>query len=182
MLPLLPLALAACGPAPPIWPAQFIIEQKKIPDDGSGNSSVTTYYDSVQGANLLLIAPESNKSDVLWDLELNTKHSYYFTPTRRTCTAMSFPVGILARDWLRNATYLGIKQCPFAPAGRRCAAWTKVQFIDYYADIDACEPAAWYFWTMKAMFVTSAFTEGATAPAGYFAAPSYCNTTVTADH
>jgi hypothetical protein len=117
--------MLACGPDPPLWPARFAIEQRKIPDDGSGNSTTLTFYDSVYGANLILITPDSNQTDVLWDLELNTGRSYYFTPARRTCHPMRFPVGILARDWLRNATYLGVRPCPFATRASRCAAWTK---------------------------------------------------------
>ena len=62
--------LGTCGPAPPVWPSRFVLTQKKIPDDGSGNSSVVTYYDSVRGANLLIITPDWNRTDVLWDLEV----------------------------------------------------------------------------------------------------------------
>ena len=53
-----------------MWPSRFVLTQKKIPDDGSGNSSVVTYYDSVRGANLLIITPDWNRTDVLWDLEV----------------------------------------------------------------------------------------------------------------
>ena len=35
---------------------------------------------------------------------------------------------------------------------------------------------AWYFWTMKAFFVTTAYKVNATAPAGYFKPPAYCST------
>ena len=164
---------AACGPEPPIWPARFAITQRKIPDDMSGNATTVTWYDSVRGANLITITPDANKSDVLWDLELNTKHSYYFTPARRTCTEINFPVGILARDWLRNATFLGVKPCPFA-AGKQCAAWTKAKFIDYYVDATTCEVWAWYFWGMAATFVTVHYDLNASAPAGYFEPPAYC--------
>ena len=87
---------------------------------------------------------------------------------------MSFPVGILARDWLHNASYLGVRPCPFASASSKCAAWTKASFIDYYADIETCEPMAWWFWDMKAFFVTEKFTANASAPDGYFKPPAYC--------
>ena len=37
----LPLAaLSVCGPAPPVWPARFVLAQRKVPDDRSGNSTV----------------------------------------------------------------------------------------------------------------------------------------------
>ena len=167
-------ALGACGPEPPVWPARFRLAQRRIPDDPTaGNASTVTYYDSIAGANLILITPDANKSDVLWDLELNTKKSFYFTPARRTCQRMSFPVGILRPDWLANASYLGITACPYAKS-KRCSAWTKAQFIDYYADLKTCEPVAWYFWSMKAMFTTVQYTADARAPAGYFQPPAYC--------
>lgn len=170
-------AVSACGPEPPVWPAKFVLEQRKIPDDDSGNSSVVTYYDTIKGANLLLIAPDKNRSDVLWDLELNTKHSFYFLPSRRTCKPIDFPVGILDRNWLSNSTYLGIRPCPFGSPSSRCAAWTKAKFINYFADADTCEPRAWWFWTMKATFVTVNFTANASAPEGYFTPPDYCMAT-----
>ena len=167
-----------CGPEPPRWPVRFSILQRRIPDDGSGNATTTTYYDSEQGANLILISPDSNRSDVLWDLELDTRTSYYFTPSRRSCTVMGFPVGILRPDWLSNATLLGARPCPFA-TDKTCIGWTKSSFIDYYAYADSasCEPAAWYFWDMKATFVTLSYSEGAAAPAGSFVPPPYCNAT-----
>ena len=109
--------------------------------------------------------------------QLNTRHSFYFTPSRQTCDAIDFPVGILARDWLNNATYLGVKPCPFAEPASRCAVWTKAKFIDYYADLETCEPRAWWFWTMKAMFVTVGHWKvNATVPdPDYFTPPSYCS-------
>lgn len=35
----------------------------------------TRYYDYKAGANLILITPDANISDVLWDLELNNRVS-----------------------------------------------------------------------------------------------------------
>jgi len=64
--------------APPTWPAQFVIVQRKIPDDDSGNATTTTYYDWKRQANLIVITPDSNETDVLWDLELGSHHSFYF--------------------------------------------------------------------------------------------------------
>ena len=138
-----------------------------------------TYYDSDRGANLIVITPDANRTDVLWDLELDSRRSFYFSPSRAQCEAMEFPVGILTRDWLHNATYLGVRPCPFASsASRRCAAWTKADFIDYYADASTCEPSAWWFHSMRAWFVTTAYAVNASAPAGYFTPPPYCNATV----
>ena len=98
-----------CGPEPPVWPHRFVVTQRRVPDDGSGNATVTTFYDYEAGANLIQDAPDANMTDVLWDLELNNHHSYYFHPARRTCYKIHFPVGILRPDWLSNSTFLGPK-------------------------------------------------------------------------
>ena len=180
LLALCSCATSRCGVDPPVWPRTFRLLQRKYPDSGSGNASVTTYYDVTKGANLLIITPDENKSDVLWDLELDTKSSYYFTPSRHTCTRMSFPVGILRPDWLHGAQYLGVRPCPFQP-DQQCAGWTKDRFIDYYAYLDTCAPASWYFWSMAAFFVTVSYEPGTRAPAGYFRPPSYCNVSLSSD-
>ena len=81
----------ACGPEPPIWPERMMIVQRKVPDNVTQEAATTvTWYDSVAGANLIQISPDSNNSDVLWDLELDM-HSFYHTPSRRTCKPMNFP-------------------------------------------------------------------------------------------
>lgn len=85
------------------------------------NATTVTFYDYPRGANLIHISPDSNNSDVLWDLELDSHQSYYFTPTRKTCFPMQFPVGILRPDWLANATFLGLRDGMHrAPLGARC--------------------------------------------------------------
>ena len=61
-------------------------------------------------------------------------------------------------------------------AGRQALVWTKVDFIDYYADPVTCEPISWYFHTMKAAFHTVLFVPNRTVPdLGWFDPPSYCN-------
>ncbi|KAL3904558.1 MAG: hypothetical protein SGPRY_011241, partial [Prymnesium sp.] len=139
-LPSLLAVSLACGPTPPVWPLQFMLVQRKVAHAHTAqqNASVVTWYDHINGANLLQIAPENNSSDVLWDLELNTHSSFYFTPSRRTCKRMHFPVGVLRPDWLSNATFLGTRTFQ----GRSVLAWTKVDFIDYFADPVTCEPAS----------------------------------------
>ena len=191
-------AVRGCESGPPIWPAQLVIVQRKVPDDDSGNATTTTYYDwirqvcdcdhsrptlrlrtghvpcrhpqlacvcacmrgclqsscpsccpiklslscthfasCVKQANLIQITSDDSPADVLWDLELGNKSSYYFTPNLRSCQTMSFPVGILRPDWLANATCMG----PRTVLGRKTIGWTKADFIDYYADgtrIGAC--------------------------------------------
>ena len=163
--------LAACC-SPPRWPDQFVLVQRRIPDDNTGNATTVTYYDWPRQANLIQITPDNNETDVLWDLELGSKHSFYFRPAARSCHAIDFPVGILRPDWLSNATCLGKRTVN----GRACIGWTKVAFIDYFADAVTMEPVSWYFHTMKARFDTIYYGPGQQAadPARYFAPPSYC--------
>ena len=67
---------------PPVWPHRFTLVQRKIPDNASlGLSTTVTYYDWARGANLIVITPDADPSAVLFDLELNSRHSYYFTPS-----------------------------------------------------------------------------------------------------
>jgi len=162
----------ACA-SPPIWPEKFVLVQRRIPDDDSGNASTVTYYDWKRQANLIVITPDGNETDVLWDLELGTKHSYYFKPAAETCQPMQFPVGILRPNWLSNATCLGTRMV----LGRKCVAWTKADFIDYYADAETSEPVSWYFHDMRARFDTVYYAPGQQAPdpARYFTPPRYCN-------
>jgi hypothetical protein len=173
MLRLAVALLAACGPTPPIWPRRFTLVQRRTPDPDAKVDSATTvtYYDADRGANLILITPDSNMSDVVWDLELDDHRSYYFTPTRRSCKPIGFPVGILRTDWLANATTLG----PSVINGRDVLGFTKVDFIDYYADAQTCEPVRWYFHTMKARFDSVYWAPGLAVPnASWFTPPEYC--------
>ena len=168
----LSVAFLSCDSGPPPWPEQFVIVQRKIPDDDSGNATTVTWYDWRRQANLIQVTPDSNESDVLWDLELGSGHSYYFTPTRRTCMPMRFPVGVLRPDWLKdNSTCLGKS----VRNGRQVIGWTKVDFIDYYASETDGTPVSWYFHTMKARFDSVLFLPGQAVPdAGWLSPPEYC--------
>lgn len=167
---------ASCGPEPPVWPDRFMIVQRKVVDAGAEggpnvNATTITHYDWQRGANLIQISPDANNSDVLHDLELASGRSYYWTPTRRTCAPVNFSVGILRPDWLANATYLGLRQA----AGRPALAWTKANFIDYYADPVTCEPVSWYFHEMKAAFHTVLYVRDVAVPnVSWFEPPDYC--------
>lgn len=220
MVTILLAFLAACGPEPPVWPRRFTLVQRRIPDANAtvGKATTVTYYDADRGANLIQITPDAGE-EVLWDLELGSHQSFYFTPTKRSCNAMVFPVGILRTgqrcsgsgwaglvgrdragwaglpftpshslpprnhslpltpvdaptDWLVNATPLG----PSERNGLACFGWTKVDFIDYYADALTCEPVSWYFHTMRARFDTIYYMPGLAVPnASWFTPPAYCN-------
>eukprot|EP00756_Hemistasia_phaeocysticola_P035093 Hpha_TRINITY_DN16560_c3_g4::TRINITY_DN16560_c3_g4_i1::g.133726::m.133726 len=172
-------AATVCGSdTPPIWPPRFKLVQRKVPDNATlGNSTTVTYYDWERGANLILITPDADPGAVLWDLELNTHHSFYFYPSTNSCTPLTMPVGILRPDWLANATFLG----PSIRNARRVLGWTKVDFIDYYADADTCEPVSWYFHEMKARFDTITYSPNVSIPdPAMFDPPAYCNSSLRA--
>lgn len=166
-------ATATCDETP-VWPEQFTLVQRRIPDNetlGPATATTVTYYDWHAKANLIVITPDGAEADVLWDLELDSGHSYYFTPRAKSCTPMSMPVGILRPDWLANATSLGRTQFN----GRDVVAFTKADFIDYYADAATCAPVSWYFHSMKARFDTIFWSPGLAVPdSSYFDPPSYC--------
>jgi len=163
--------ISGCERGPPVWPEQLFLVQRKIPDDDSGNSTVITYYDWKRQANLIIITPDSNHTDILWDLELGNHHSYFFRPLKEQCKSMDFPVGILLPNWLVNATCLG----EVTMNGRRTIGWTKEDFIDYYADAVTDEPVSWYFHTMKARFDTLFYGPGQQVPSeSFFKPPNYC--------
>ena len=172
-------AASLCGSNPPLWPEQFMLVQRKVVDPGAEggpnvNATTVTHYDWQRQVNLIQISPDGNNSDVLHDLELGTGKSFYFTPTRRACTPVNFSVGILRPDWLSNATYLGVVRP--AAIGRPVRAWTKADFIDYYADVETCEPVAWYFHSMRAWFHTVLYVPDAQVPdLLWFEPPNYCS-------
>mmetsp|Transcript_23591 Transcript_23591/g.30678 ORF Transcript_23591/g.30678 Transcript_23591/m.30678 type:complete len:191 (+) Transcript_23591:3-575(+) len=156
---------------PPVWPDQFVIVQRRIPDDNSGNSTTVTYYDWIRQANLIIITDDADEGNPLWDLELGTGNSYYFTPTTKKCTGMKFPVGILRPNWLENATF--VKNSTFL--GKPVNIWTKADFIDYYADAETCDPVSWYFHSMQARFDTIYYAINNTIPdSSYFEPPTFC--------
>lgn len=159
---------------PPMWPSSMIIVQKQIPDQDSkaGPATTVTYYDAKQGANLIQITPDDPQLPVLWDLELNSHHSYYFEPSQRTCKRIDFPVGILRQDFLKDATTMG--ESTSANGNGISCGWTKADFIDYYADKETGEPTSWYFHTMKATFQVLYYEENPTIDPSLFIPPDYC--------
>jgi hypothetical protein len=158
---------------PPIWPSSLIVVQRRIPDADSrvGPATTVTYYDSNVFGNLIQITPENSSEPVLWDLELDNHHSFYFSPSMQTCKAMDFPVGILRRDWLKDAEPLG--EVRDKDGGTSCG-WTKADFIDYYADKETGYPTSWYFHTMKATFQVLYYQEDADIDPSLFVPPDYC--------
>jgi hypothetical protein len=191
--------------SPPVWPHSLVVTQKRVPNSDSrvGPATTITYYDYDRGGNLIQIIPEhtdsdSNTSDsdgsneskknaVVWDLELNTGHSYYFVPSEQSCTAVDFPVGILRPDWLQGATPMGPSLSTWrrkafsneddtasAATNRLVCGWTKADFIDYYADASTGLPDSWYFHTMKATFYVLNYTAIDNIDPALFVPPDYC--------
>ncbi|CAB9516960.1 expressed unknown protein [Seminavis robusta] len=166
---------------PPIWPKSLIVVQQRVPDADSkvGPAKTITYYDYEAGGNLIQIFPQeeqdgtTNDDKVLWDLELNSGHSYYFNPSQQTCRPMKFPVGILRPNWLEGATPLG-PSTSWDGSGRTVCGWTKVDFIDYYVDATTGVPDSWYFHTMKASFQVLEYRENPVIDASLFTPPEYC--------
>lgn len=105
-----------------------------------------------------------------WDLELNDKNSFYRFPNQNnSCMHITMPAGILRRDWLENATYMG----KFEINNKSCYGYTKVDFIDYYADVETCEPVRWWFHGMKAGFDTVKYLPNRAIPnATWFQPPA----------
>ena len=159
---------------PPIWPSSLILVQRIIPDPDSkvGPATAVTYYDSKAGGNLIQITPDNSSEPVLWDLELSTHHSYYFKPSTQTCKAIDFPVGILRRNWLKDAEPMG-EDSSWDGGGSVCG-WTKADFIDYYADKETGKPSHWYFHTMKATFQVVYYEANPSIDQSLFVPPDYC--------
>jgi hypothetical protein len=158
----------------PEWPSSLLVVQRKVPDQDSDADSATTvtYYDSNLGANLIQITPDNSSLPVLWDLELDSGHSYYFYPSTQTCKRMDLPVGILRRDWLKDAVPMG-ESTSWDGRGQVCG-WTKADFIDYYADKETGVPASWHFHTMQATFQVLYYEENPSIDPSLFDPPEYC--------
>ncbi len=185
--------------SPPIWPHSLVITQIRVPDSDAkvGPATTITYYDFDQGGNLIQIFPIGGRDTVLWDktlwdLELNTGHSFYFYPSKKSCRPVEMPVGILRPNWLEGATPLGPSWSTWRRAPRKInhfkgitrnpqtdrlvCGWTKLDFIDYYADAETGEPDSWYFHSMKASFRVLNYTvvPTNTIDPGLFVPPDYC--------
>jgi len=84
---------------------------------------------------------------------------------------MSFPVGILHRDWLKDANFTGYSTIH----GRKVLGYTKLDFIDYWADAEDCTPVRWTFHAGPGRFDTVGYYEDEEVPdESFFKPPSYC--------
>ena len=104
---------------PPVWPHRFTLVQRKIPDNASlGLSTTVTYYDWERGTNLIVITPDVDPSAVLFDLELNSRHSYYFTRSAvwKAAAQRLRPIRQLQHTTPAPEEYQGVLQPRPAPA------------------------------------------------------------------
>eukprot|EP00775_Hariotina_reticulata_P006608 gene6608-6836_t len=119
-------------------------------------------------ANLNIIA--SQLGETVYDLEWNNGTSFIFKKSEPACKVLTFEVGILYPDWLSNATYLGQGVVDTFITN----AWTKAEFINYYADQATNRPVSWTFLSSNAEFHVLEWVEGATLPEKEWQAPPYC--------
>jgi hypothetical protein len=153
-------------PQPPVWPQQFMATS--LVNRSGALSEVELAYDWPGGRNLLRIAKQ--QGSVLWDLEWTNGTSFYFDKQAKTCKLIKMPVGILTPDWMANATYLGEETVD----GFRCHKWTKVEFVDYWADATTGYPVRWTFLWDGAQNEVLNFRVGETISEESWQAPSYC--------
>ena len=104
-------------------------------------ASVAIRYDYVKGGNLLVT--QNQLGSTLWDLEWTNGTSFYFDRQSNTCKVLTFPVGILAPDWLKGAQYLGRENV----SSHLCDVWRKgpMNFITYWADVQSGQPVRFVF-------------------------------------
>jgi hypothetical protein len=105
-----------------------------------------------------------------YDLELGSGRSYYYEPASQTCKGFRFPVGILPPDWLQGSAYLGRTKVNDI----ECDAWTKANFIVYYADIHTGDPVRWVFLKDNMTQDVVRFHPGKAPPQQLWEVPSYC--------
>lgn len=129
---------------------------------------VDLWYDWPNGRNFNIIQNQLGK--LLYDLEWTNGTSFYYTlDSNKECRVMHFPVGILAPDWLHDASYVGQKIID----GFLCNVWEKVEFITYYEDVVSKRPVSWTFFTGMSAHVMT-FEVGKVLDDPNWQAPVYC--------
>ncbi|XP_010525636.1 PREDICTED: uncharacterized protein At4g14100-like isoform X2 [Tarenaya hassleriana] len=121
-------------PKPQQWPLQF---HAVLFINNSGSLQKTDlWYDWVNGRNFNII--QKQLGELTYDLEWNNGTSFYYTLGESgKCREITFEVGILRPNWLEDAEYVGVRHVD----GFLCNAWTKVDFIWYYEDVESKLPA-----------------------------------------
>ncbi|KAJ7544630.1 hypothetical protein O6H91_09G086600 [Diphasiastrum complanatum] len=156
---------AEADPTPQPWPPQF---HSLMFQNFSGSLSIIDlWYDWPNGRNFNII--RSQLGGLLYDLEWNNGTSYFYDLQKKTCKTIHFGVGILRRNWLENATYLGVQ----AVDNFTCNVWTKADFIWYYEDVASKRPVHWTFFDGMSLHIMT-FELGRVLPDRKWQAPSYC--------
>ncbi|KAI5404789.1 uncharacterized protein At4g14100 [Lathyrus oleraceus] len=155
-------------PLPPIWPEQFhsVLFMNK-----SGNlQKIDLWYDWPNGRNFNIIQDQLNEVAV-YDLEWTNGTSFVYTlhPSDRHCKILYPGVGILRRNWLDGATYLGQEKID----NFVCNVWEKVDFIVYYEEAVTRKPVKWIFSSGYTAHVMT-FEVGAVLEDSNWQAPVYC--------
>ena len=83
---------------------------------------------------------------------------------------ITFPVGILSPDWLKDAHFDGQEDVN----GFLCNRWEKANFVTYWADAKSGVPVKWVLLLDGAVFHVMSFLAGMSLPAENLQAPSYC--------
>ncbi|ERN06091.1 hypothetical protein AMTR_s00016p00017300 [Amborella trichopoda] len=133
-------------PVPTPWPDQF---HSILFTNYSGSLSlIDLWYDWPNGRNFNIIQDQLGK--LLYDLEWNNGTSFFYTlDSKRECRSAEVGVGILRKDWLDGAQYLGREMVD----GFLCNVWKKVDFIWYYEDVETNRPVHWVFYTGRSAHV-----------------------------
>lgn len=129
-------------PVPAVWPEQF---HALLMMNYSGNLSlIDLWYDWPNGRNFNIVRDQLSSS-LLYDLEWNNGTTFFYRldPGLEHCRTAQLEVGILRRNWLDGATYLGQSRVN----GFLCNVWEKVDFIWYYEDVATKRPVQWIFYT-----------------------------------
>jgi hypothetical protein len=128
-------------PTPSPWPEQF--HALLFINYSNDLSLVDLWYDWPRGRNFNIINPQL-AGPRLFDLEWNNGTTFLYTLEEPfSCRSAQLDVGVLRPNWLDGAQYLGRAQVD----GFLCDAWTKLDFIWYYQDVDTKRPVKWIFYT-----------------------------------
>lgn len=90
---------------PPTWPDNY--HAVLFQNDSNILAIVDLWYDFPHGRNLNIIRPQLGRGGITWGLDWDNKTSVVFDREAQTCKAEQSDAGVLAPDWLANATNLG---------------------------------------------------------------------------
>eukprot|EP00197_Chlamydomonas_leiostraca_P010371 CAMPEP_0202860616 /NCGR_PEP_ID=MMETSP1391-20130828/2266_1 /ASSEMBLY_ACC=CAM_ASM_000867 /TAXON_ID=1034604 /ORGANISM="Chlamydomonas leiostraca, Strain SAG 11-49" /LENGTH=203 /DNA_ID=CAMNT_0049539827 /DNA_START=68 /DNA_END=676 /DNA_ORIENTATION=+ len=158
------------APQPPVWPEQFhaVLFENRT----NRLALVDLWYDWPGKRNLNAIhAQLGTRGGTLMDLEYDNRTSFYWRPKSRTCSTITFEVGILTPDWLSGATFLGQATINNMTVN----TFTKADFITYWSEAaPPYRPVRWLFHTSDGQFEVMEWHEGVTMSDAEWQPPAYC--------